>query len=64
MQLHADLAQPAIVEGGALAWVRSPIPGVERRMLERDGDEVARATSLVRYAPGSAFSAHLHGAGE
>ncbi len=33
-------------------------------MLERDGDEVARATSLVRYAPGSAFSAHGHGAGE
>ncbi len=33
-------------------------------MLERDGDEVARATSIVRYAPGSAFSAHSHGAGE
>jgi hypothetical protein len=27
--------------------------GVERRMLERDGDEVAHATSVVRYAPGS-----------
>ena len=33
-------------------------------MLERDGDEVARATSLVRYAPCSAFSPHTHGAGE
>lgn len=33
-------------------------------MLERDGDEVARATSLVRYAPGSSFAAHTHGAGE
>ncbi len=64
MQLHADLTLPAVVEGGALPWVRSPIPGVDRRMLERDGDEVARATSLVRYAPGSAFSAHVHGAGE
>ena len=64
MQLHADLTEPAVVDGGTLAWVRSPIPGVERRMLERDGDEVARATSLVRYAPGSAFSAHEHGAGE
>jgi anti-sigma factor ChrR (cupin superfamily) len=33
-------------------------------MLERDGDEVARATSVVRYAPNSAFSPHTHGAGE
>jgi hypothetical protein len=38
--------------------------GVERRMLERDGGEVARATSIVRYAPGSNFSAHRHDAGE
>ncbi len=64
MQLHADLSRPATVDSAALAWVASPMAGVERRMLERDGDEVARATSLVRYAPGSAFSVHTHGAGE
>lgn len=40
------------------------MPGVERRMLDRTGDEVARATSIVRYAPGSAFSAHTHTGGE
>ena len=34
-------------------------------MRERDGgDEITRATSLVRYAPGSAFSPHTHGASE
>lgn len=33
-------------------------------MLERDGDEVARVTSLVRYAPGSSFSEHTHHGGE
>ena len=33
-------------------------------MLDRVGDEVARATSIVRYAPRSRFSAHLHGGGE
>jgi anti-sigma factor ChrR (cupin superfamily) len=38
--------------------------GVQRRMLERDGEEVARATSVVRYAPDSHFSAHTHGGGE
>ncbi len=42
----------------------SPAAGVERRLLERDGDEVARATSIVRYAPDSRFDAHTHGAGE
>ena len=64
MQLNADLSRPATVDSAALAWITSPMAGVERRMLERDGDEVARATSLVRYAPGSAFSPHTHGAGE
>jgi anti-sigma factor ChrR (cupin superfamily) len=33
-------------------------------MLFRIGDEVARATSIVRYAPGSAFPRHTHGGGE
>lgn len=33
-------------------------------MLDRIGDEVARATSIVRYAPRSNFSPHTHGGGE
>ena len=33
-------------------------------MLDRIGDEVARATSIVRYAPESQFSPHVHGGGE
>ncbi|MCL6683215.1 cupin domain-containing protein [Sphingomonas sp. SE158] len=33
-------------------------------MLDRVGDEVARATSIVRYAPRSAFSSHTHDGGE
>jgi anti-sigma factor ChrR (cupin superfamily) len=33
-------------------------------MLDRIGDEVARATSIVRYAPRSRFSPHTHGGGE
>lgn len=38
--------------------------GVDRRILDRMGDEVARATSVVRYAPGSHFSPHVHTGGE
>lgn len=64
MQIHADLSKTAIVDSTALDWIASPMAGVERRMLERDGEEVARATSLVRYAPGSSFSAHSHDLGE
>lgn len=64
MQIHSDLTKRAVVDTNGLDWVPSPMAGVERRMLERDGGEVARATSLVRYAPGSAFSAHAHDLGE
>lgn len=64
ISLHADLTAPAQVDTSALDWVPSPMQGVERRMIERDGGEVARATSVVRYAPGSRFSAHLHDKGE
>lgn len=33
-------------------------------MLDRVGAEVARATSIVKYAPGSTFPRHTHGGGE
>ncbi len=64
MQLNTDLDRRVVVATGALPWIPSPLAGVERRILERDGDEVARVTSLVRYAPGSRFSAHEHAGGE
>ena len=64
MQLNTDLNRRVVVATDALPWIPSPVDGVERRMLERDGDEVARATSLVRYAPGSRISAHQHAGGE
>ena len=38
--------------------------GVLRRMLDRSGGETARATSIVRYAPGSHFTHHRHAGGE
>src|SRR5690606_7216581 len=64
MKINADLSQRAVVHSEELPWIDSPMPGVQRRMLERDGGEVARATSVVRYAPRSRFSAHVHGGGE
>src|SRR5262245_7868468 len=64
MRINADFTKRASAHAGKSAWVRSPMPGVERRMLDRVGDEVARATSIVRYAPESAFSPHAHPGGE
>ena len=64
MHLNADFSQRAVVHAGTLDWVASPVAGVHRRMLDRIGDEVARATSIVRYAPASQFSPHVHDGGE
>jgi anti-sigma factor ChrR (cupin superfamily) len=64
MELNADFSKRVAVHAANIPWVSSPMAGVDRRMLDRIGDEVARATSIVRYAPGSHFSPHTHGGGE
>jgi len=64
MQLNADFTKRAVVHAAQQSWIASPMAGVERRMLDRIGDEVARATSIVRYAPDSHFSPHVHEEGE
>ncbi|MSP00746.1 MAG: cupin [Acetobacteraceae bacterium] len=64
MELNADFSVRAVVHSARMPWVPSPMAGVERRMLDRIGEEVARATSIVRYAPGSHFSPHTHDGGE
>jgi ChrR Cupin-like domain len=64
VNLNADFGARAAVDAARLDWTPSPILGVDRRMLDRVGDEVARATSIVRYAPHSRFSPHTHGGGE
>ena len=64
MDLNADFTQRVLLNSEDLPWQASPMEGVERRMLDRIGGEVARATTIVRYAPGSQFSAHTHSGGE
>ena len=64
MELNADFDEPALVHSQDIPWVASPMAGVDRRMLDRIGGEVARATTIVRYAAGSHFSAHTHSGGE
>ncbi len=64
MNLNADFSQRVVIRPDDYAWVASPASGVERMMLDRIGDEVARATTIVRFAPNSQFDAHSHGGGE
>ena len=64
MELNADFTKRVVVHADALPWQDSPMAGVSRRMLDRIGEEVARATTIVRYAPGSHFSSHVHTGGE
>ena len=64
LRINADFTEKVVIRPSDYHWVPSPLPGVERMMLDRIGDEVARATSLVRYAPFSAFTEHVHGGGE
>ena len=64
MLINADFSQRAAVASEQQQWIASPQSGVERVMLDRIGEEKARATSLVRYAPNSHFPHHLHPGGE
>lgn len=64
MRLNATFSQRALVIPSDSDWVSSPAHGVERLLLDRVGDEVARATSIVRYAPNSSFDRHVHAKGE
>lgn len=64
MNLNCDFTVRVADLADAARWIPSPNPAVVRRMLDRVGDEVARATSLVRYAPGAKFERHVHGGGE
>lgn len=64
MTLNADFSRRVVLRPEDRRWQPSPLAGVERQPLDRIGLEVARATSLVRYAPGSYFKPHVHGGGE
>jgi len=64
MKINADFESRVMVHSDELDWIVSPTAGVDRRMLDRIGDEVARATTIVRYAKNSKFPAHVHTGGE
>lgn len=64
MRINADFNERVVVYPADVDWQPSPIAGVNRKMLDRIGEEKARATSIVKYDPGSHFSEHVHDGGE
>lgn len=64
MEICADFSKRVVIHSDTMDWIDSPMAGVQRKPLDRVGAEVARATTLVRYQPGSAFSPHVHTGGE
>ena len=64
MKINANFEIFAGVHFDPSKYVPSPAYGVDRFMLDRVGSEMARATTIVRYAPNSKFSEHTHIGGE
>jgi anti-sigma factor ChrR (cupin superfamily) len=64
MNFNSDFTKKAVLQTNDLDWVASPATGVLRKYLDRVGDEVARATSIVCYEPQAIFDAHTHDSGE
>ncbi len=62
--LNSDFGQRVVVDVGMTPWSSSPEKLVHRKLLQRDGGEVALATSVVRYEPGARFPLHGHDLGE
>lgn len=62
--LNMNFSNRVAIETQAQDWVASPKAGVWRKRLARQETESGHATSIVRYDPGAAFSAHDHPKGE
>jgi len=64
MNINADFTLKAVINTNDVSWVASPAGGVKRKYLDRVGEELAKATSLVQYDPSSEFPQHTHSLGE
>jgi hypothetical protein len=64
MKLNDNFQAFAATHFDAKQYVASPAYGVNRFLLDRIGDEKARATTIVEYKPNSKFPEHQHIGGE
>lgn len=64
MKINANFRIFAATNFDAAKYISSPAYGVNRFMLDRVGEEKARATTIVEYKPNSKFPEHTHIGGE
>jgi len=64
MKINANFRLFAATNFDATKYIASPAYGVNRFMLDRIGDEKARATTIVEYSANSKFPQHTHIGGE
>jgi len=64
MKINANFQDFAAVHFDPSKYIASPSYGVNRFMLDRIGQERARATTIVQYKPNSKFPSHTHVGGE
>jgi quercetin dioxygenase-like cupin family protein len=64
MKVNANFETFASVHFDPSRYITSPSMGVNRFLLDRIGNEMARATSIVQYQPNSRFPEHEHVGGE
>ena len=64
MELNADFSRRVAVHAARLPWVASPMAGVERRMLDRIGDEVLAPHLSSATRRGAISPPHTHDGGE
>lgn len=64
MKINANFKTFAGLNFDATKYIASPSYGVNRFMLDRIGNEKARATTIVEYNPNSSFPEHEHIGGE
>jgi len=65
ISLNSEKSEMQLVKVCEVEWVEtSQAGGVHRKMIERLGGEVARATTVVKFDPDQAFPRHSHAGGE
>ena len=64
MKINSNFRIFAATNFDASKYIASPAYGVNRFMLDRVGEEKARATTIVEYQPNSKFPKHTHIGGE
>lgn len=53
MKINSDISRRVAIQTSTLPWVASPLAGIQLRTLEDGAGEAARATAIVKCAPGS-----------